>query len=118
MKRLCREVAALTLSAVMAVSMGTSGAMAQTMEPVLTTLTVDTSTHGAFQGAYGGGGYILPAYHGDNSSGMTAYDALPSYVDDITYRYEARHGTWLESGAQAGAMRGVGQGRPPLGSIL
>ena len=118
MKRLCRKVAALTLSAVMAVSMGTSGAMAQTMEPVLTTLTVDTSTHGAFQGAYGGDGYILPAYYGDNSSGMTAYDALPSYVDDITYSYEARHGTWLKSGAQAEAMLAVGEDEPRLGYIF
>lgn len=82
----------------MTASIGTVGAMAQTADPVLTTLSVDETTHGtgAFEGAYGTDGYILPAYYGDNSSGMTAYDALPDYVDEITYSYEARHGTWLK----------------------
>ena len=120
MKRLFKKVAAITLAAAMTASIGTVGAMAQTADPVLTTLSVDETTHGtgAFEGAYGTDGYILPAYYGDNSSGMTAYDALPDYVDEITYSYEARHGTWLKSGAPAESMLAVGEDEPRLGYVF
>ena len=49
---------------------------------------------------------------------MTAYDALPDYVDEITYSYEARHGTWLKSGAPAESMLAVGEDEPRLGYVF
>ena len=117
-KGLCRKIAAMILSGTMAISMASAGAMAQTVDPVLTTLTVDTTTHGAFQDAYGSDGYILPAYYGNNTSGMTPYDALPSYVEEITYSYQARHGTWLKSGAPAESLLAVGEDSPRLGYVF